>query len=164
MLESPGSTCGLFPGCLRESPAPLLMPSAHLPQFHPLGHPSPPHNKKPVSEPPPAGPPRPRRSSQPRLFLQEQRSGVVGVKEEKPSHSPVLPPSPFSPALRQDVTHKPDNKHLKALEGSRPGPRLSDLAPPPPQDNKIKQEPKTPIAPKKTQVRTSAGGDAAAAV
>lgn len=78
---------------------------------------------------------------------------MVGVKEEKPSHSPVLPPSPFSPALRQDL-HKPDNKHLKTLEGPRPGPRLSDLAPQ--QDSKIKQEPKTPITPKKTQVSTAA--------
>lgn len=81
-----------------------------------------------------------------------------GVKEEKPSHSPVLPPSPFSPALRQDL-HKPDNKHLKTVDGSRPGPRLSDLAVPPQQDNKIKQEPKTPIAPKKTQVCPGPGTD-----
>lgn len=76
---------------------------------------------------------------------------MVGVKEEKPSHSPVLPPLPFSPALRQDL-HKPDNKHLKTLEGPRPGPRLSDLAAPPQQDSKIKAEPKTAITPKKTQV------------
>lgn len=76
---------------------------------------------------------------------------MVGIKEEKPSLSPVLPPSPFSPALRQDL-HKPDNKHLKTLEGPRPRPRLSDLAALPLQDGKIKQEPKTPIAPKKTQV------------
>ncbi|XP_023264614.1 bromodomain-containing protein 4-like, partial [Seriola lalandi dorsalis] len=85
----------------------------------------------------------------------EQRSNLVGVKEEKPSQSPVLPPSPFSPAMRQD-THKPDNKHrldLKPLDGSRPGSRLLDSPAPPcsQQDNKIKQEPKTPIAPKKTQ-------------
>lgn len=80
-----------------------------------------------------------------------------GVKEEKPSHSPVLPPSPFSPALRQDL-HKPDNKHLKTLEGPRPGPRLSDLAAPPQQDGKIKAEPKTAITPKKTQVGAGVGG------
>lgn len=80
---------------------------------------------------------------------------MVGVKEEKPSHSPVLPPSPFSPALRQDL-HKPDNKPLKTLEGPRPGPCLSDLAAPPQQESKIKQEPKTPTAPKKTQVCTGA--------
>lgn len=88
---------------------------------------------------------------------------MVGVKEEKPSHSPVLPPSPFSPTLRQDL-HKPEVKHLKALEGSRLGPRLSDLAPPPQQDNKIKQEPKTPIAPKKPQVCTTALARAPASV
>ena len=44
------------------------------------------------------------------VFLQEPRSNLGGVKEEKPSHSPVLPPSPFSPVMRQD-SHKPDNKH-----------------------------------------------------
>lgn len=83
---------------------------------------------------------------------------MVGVKEEKASHSPVLPPSPFSPALRQDL-HKPDTKHLKTLDGPRPGPRLSDLAAPPQQDSKIKQESKTPIAPKKTQVCMGARRD-----
>lgn len=43
---------------------------------------------------------------------------------------------------------------LKSLDGSRPGSRLPDSPAPPcsQQDNKIKQEPKTPIAPKKTQV------------
>lgn len=74
------------------------------------------------------------------------------VKEEKP------PPSHFSPAPRQD-THKPsDNTHthrsdLKPLDGSRPGPRLPDSPAPPPsqQDSKVKQEPKTPVGPKKTQ-------------
>lgn len=35
---------------------------------------------------------------------------MVGVKEEKSSQSPVLPPSPFSPAMRQE-SHKSDNKH-----------------------------------------------------
>uniref|UniRef100_H3CCY0 Bromodomain containing 4 n=1 Tax=Tetraodon nigroviridis TaxID=99883 RepID=H3CCY0_TETNG len=140
-------------GCLRESPSPLLMPSTHMPQFHAMGHPSPSHNKKHVSDPFLIQSP-----SHSLAFVNgvimwhkcEQRSGVVGVKEEKPSHSPVLPPSPFSPALRPDL-HKPENKHLKTLEGPRPGPRLSDLAAPPQQDSKIKQEPKTPIAPKKTQ-------------
>lgn len=34
----------------------------------------------------------------------------MGIKEEKLSQSPVLPPSPFSPGVRQDA-HKPDNKH-----------------------------------------------------
>lgn len=119
-------------GCLRESPSPLMMHSPQMPQFHTMGQQSPSQIKK-----------------------HDPRSNLVGVKEEKPSQSPVLPPSPFSPAMRLD-THKPDNKHrldLKPLDGSRPGPRLPDSPAPPcsQQDNKIKQEPKTPIAPKKTQ-------------
>ncbi|XP_062243617.1 bromodomain-containing protein 4-like isoform X2 [Platichthys flesus] len=119
-------------GCLRESPPPLMMHSPQMPQFHTAGHSSPPHTKK-----------------------HEPRSNLVEVKEEKPSHSPVLPPSPFSPVVRQD-SHKPDNKHrldLKPLDGSRPGPRLLDSPAPPcsQPDIKIKQEPKTPTAPKKTQ-------------
>lgn len=118
-------------GCLRESPSPLMMHSPQMPPFHPMGQQSPPQTKK-----------------------HEQRPGLVGVKEEKPSQSPVLPPSPFSPAMRQDSQHKPDNKHnLKSSDGSRPGSRLPDSPAPPcsQQENKIKQEPKTPIAPKKTQ-------------
>lgn len=53
------------------------------------------------------------------------------------------------------TTHmSPSGLDLKPLDGSRPGPRLPDSPAPPcsQQDNKIKQEPKTPIAPKKTQV------------
>ncbi|XP_040891694.1 bromodomain-containing protein 4-like [Toxotes jaculatrix] len=119
-------------GCLRESPSPLMMHSPQMPQFHTMGQQSPSQTKK-----------------------HEQRSNLVGGKEEKPSQSPVLPPSTFSPAMRQE-THKPDNKHrldLKPLDGSRPGSRLPDspALPCSQQDNKIKQEPKTPIAPKKTQ-------------
>ncbi|XP_067354006.1 bromodomain-containing protein 4-like isoform X3 [Channa argus] len=119
-------------GCLQDSPPPLMMHSPQMPQFHPMGQQSPSQNKK-----------------------HEQRSNLVGVKEEKPSQSPVLPPSPFSPALHQDA-HKPDNKHrldLKSMDASRPGSRLPDSPAPlcSLQDNKIKQEPKTPIAPKKTQ-------------
>ncbi|XP_029909776.1 bromodomain-containing protein 4-like [Myripristis murdjan] len=122
-------------GSLRESPSSLMMHSPQMPQFHTIGQQSPSQTKK-----------------------HEQRSNLVGVKEEKPSHSPVLPPSPFSPALRQD-THKPlDNKQthrsdLKPLDGSRPSSRLPDspALPLSQQDNKVKQEPKTPIAPKKTQ-------------
>ncbi|XP_029356626.1 bromodomain-containing protein 4-like [Echeneis naucrates] len=119
-------------GCLRESSSPLMMHSPQMPQFHPMGRQSPPQIKK-----------------------LEQRPNLVGIKEEKPSQSPVLPPSPFSPTMRQD-THKPDTKHridVKPLDGSRPGSRLLDSPAPPcsQQDIKIKQEPKTPIAPKKTQ-------------
>uniref|UniRef100_A0A8C9WU79 Bromodomain containing 4 n=2 Tax=Sander lucioperca TaxID=283035 RepID=A0A8C9WU79_SANLU len=134
---SPRSKADPFPtGVLRESPSPLMMHSPQMPQFHPMGQQSPSQTKK-----------------------HEQRSNLVAVKEEKLSQSPVLPPSPFSPAMRQE-THKHDNKHseykrldMKPLDGSRPGSRLPDSPAPPctQQDNKIKQEPKTPIAPKKTQ-------------
>ncbi|KAK2817363.1 hypothetical protein Q5P01_025554 [Channa striata] len=118
--------------CLQDSPSPLMMHSPHMPQFHPMGQQSPSQTKK-----------------------HEQRSNLVGVKEEKPSQSPILPPSPFSPALHQD-THKPDSKHridLKSVDASRAGSRLPDSPAPlcSLQDNKIKQEPKTPIAPKKAQ-------------
>ncbi|KAM4584542.1 bromodomain-containing protein 4-like isoform 1-T1 [Odontesthes bonariensis] len=129
---SPRSKVEPFPtGCLRESPSPL-MHSPQMPQFHTMGQQSPSQTKK-----------------------HEQRSNLVVVKEEKPSQSPVLPPSPFSPAVRQD-THKPDSKHrldMKPLDGSRPIPHLPDSPVPPcsQQDIKIKQEPKTSIAPKKTQ-------------
>nr|XP_019962606.1 PREDICTED: bromodomain-containing protein 4-like [Paralichthys olivaceus] len=130
-LPSPRSKAEPFStGCLRESPSPLMMHSPQMPQFHTVGQQSPSQTKK-----------------------HEPRSNLVGVKEEKTSHSPVLPPSPFSPAVRQD-SHKPDNKHnLKPLDGSRPGSRLLDSPAPPcsQPDIKIKQEPKTPIAPKKTQ-------------
>ncbi|KAM3864552.1 bromodomain-containing protein 4-like [Diretmus argenteus] len=121
-------------GSLRESPS-SLMHSPQMPQFHTIGQQSPSQTKK-----------------------HEQRSNLVGVKEEKPSHSPVLPPSPFSPALRQDTHKLIDNKQthrsdLKSLDGSRPGSRLPDspALPSSHKDNKVKQEPKTPIAPKKTQ-------------
>ncbi|XP_032384391.1 bromodomain-containing protein 4 isoform X3 [Etheostoma spectabile] len=130
---SPRSKAEPFPtGVLRESPSPLMMHSPQMPQFHPMGQQSPSQTKK-----------------------HEPRSNLVAVKEEKLSQSPVLPPSPFSPAMRQD-THKHDSKHrldLKPMDGSRPGSRLPDSPAPPcsQKDNKIKQEPKTPIAPKKTQ-------------
>ncbi|XP_068177120.1 bromodomain-containing protein 4-like isoform X2 [Antennarius striatus] len=134
---SPQSRAEPFPtGCLRDSPSPPMMHSPQMPPFHAVGQPSPPPTKK-----------------------HEQRSNLTGVKEEKPPQSPpVLPPSPFSPAVRQE-SHKPD-KHrldLKPVDGPRPTPRLPEsLAPPPPcskQDGKIKQEPKTPVAPKKTQLK-----------
>ncbi|KAM4751302.1 bromodomain-containing protein 4-like isoform 1-T2 [Anableps anableps] len=131
---SPQNTAETFTakGCLRESPSSLMMHSPQMPQFHPMGQQSPLQTKK-----------------------HEQRSNLTGVKEEKPSQSPGLPSSPFSPAIRQD-THKPDNKHsleMKPLDGSRPIPRLPNSPSPPTSqpENKIKQEPKTPIAPKKTQ-------------
>ncbi|KAM9491959.1 bromodomain-containing protein 4-like isoform 2-T8 [Salvelinus alpinus] len=114
-------------GPRRESPSPLMIHSPQMPQFPPMRQ-SPSQPKKP-----------------------NQR-----VKEEKPLRSPVLPPSPFSPAQRH---HKPqDNKHthrsdVKLLDGSHPGLHLPDSPAPPPshQDSKLKQEAKTPITAKKTQ-------------
>uniref|UniRef100_A0A1A8HVU2 Bromodomain containing 4 n=1 Tax=Nothobranchius kuhntae TaxID=321403 RepID=A0A1A8HVU2_NOTKU len=119
-------------GSLHESSSPLTMQSPPMPQFHTMGHQSPSQTKK-----------------------LEQRSSLMAIKEEKSSQSPVLPLSPFSPASCQDAI-KPDNKHsldMKPLDGCRPIPRLpgSPAQPCSQQDMKIKQEPETPIAPKKTQ-------------
>ncbi|KAM3623347.1 uncharacterized protein V6R79_009993 [Siganus canaliculatus] len=128
--SSPHSKLETFStGCLRESPSPQMMASPQMPQFHTMEQQSPSQNKK-----------------------HDQRSNMV-VKEEKLSQSPLLPPSPFSPAMRQESL-RTDNKNrldLKPLD--RPTSRLSDSPAPPVshQDSKIKQEPKTPIAPKKTQ-------------
>ncbi|XP_015238721.1 PREDICTED: bromodomain-containing protein 4-like isoform X3 [Cyprinodon variegatus] len=131
---SPQNTAEAFSnkGCLRESPSPLMMHSPQMPQFHPMGQQSPLQTKK-----------------------HEQRSNLVGVKEEKLPQSPGLPSSPFNPAIRQDA-NKPDNTHsveIKPLDGSRPVPRLPNSSSPAAsqQDIKVKQEPKTPITSKKTQ-------------
>ncbi|KAM9793067.1 bromodomain-containing protein 4-like [Neosynchiropus ocellatus] len=120
-----------FPaGCLREAPSPMMIHSPQMPLFHSGGQQSPTLNKK-----------------------HDQRPNMVTVKEEKASHSPVLPPSPFSPAMRVD-SHKTDNKqNLKPSDGPRSSSRLPDSLAPSSfqQDSKIKQEPKTPTAQKKSQ-------------
>ncbi|XP_056135842.1 bromodomain-containing protein 4-like isoform X2 [Lampris incognitus] len=135
--SSPRSKSELFStGSLRNSPSSLIMHSPQMPQFQPIEQHSPLQPKK-----------------------NEQRSNLGGVKEEKRSHSPAfLPSSPFSPALRQDTHKSHDNKQtqrsdLKPLDPSRHGSHFSDspALPSSQQDNKVKQEPKTPIAPKKTQ-------------
>lgn len=118
--------------CLRESPSPLMMHSPQMPPFHAVGQHSPLHTKK-----------------------HEQRSNLVAVKEEKSSKSPVVTPASFSPVMPQDL-HKTENKHgldVKSFEGPQPGCCLSDSPAPScgQQDIKIKQEPKTPVGPKKTQ-------------
>ncbi|XP_034043675.1 bromodomain-containing protein 4-like isoform X2 [Thalassophryne amazonica] len=131
---SPRSKVETFPiVCLRESPSPLMMHSPQMPQFQTSGQQSPSQTKK-----------------------NELRSNMMGVKEEKISQSPVLPPSPFSPTLRQETHKLPDNKlthNTKPLDVTRPGAGLPDSPVPPcsQQDVKIKQEPKTLIAPQKTQ-------------
>ncbi|XP_051940170.1 bromodomain-containing protein 4-like isoform X2 [Hippocampus zosterae] len=116
-------------GCLRDSPSPLMMHCPLIPQFQTTGQPSPSQIKK-----------------------NDQRSNLV--KEEKPSRSPVLTPPPFSPAMRPD-TQKHDSKHRvegKSSAGSRSSSRLPDslVQTCPQQDTKVKQEPKTPTASKRT--------------
>ncbi|XP_057698999.1 bromodomain-containing protein 4-like isoform X2 [Corythoichthys intestinalis] len=116
-------------GCLRDSPSPLMMHCPLLPQFQATGQQSPTQIKK-----------------------NDQRSNLI--KEEKQSHSPVLSPSPFSPAMRLD-TQKHDTKHRldgKSSDGSRPSSRLSDslVQACPQQDTKVKQESKTSMGSKRT--------------
>ncbi|XP_007229120.3 bromodomain-containing protein 4 isoform X1 [Astyanax mexicanus] len=134
-------------GHLRENPSPLMMHSPQISQYTPVVHQSPPHNLQPKKEPPQRGP----------LVL-------GGVKEEKQQPpSPVMRSESFSPAMRPEPHKQPESKpHLpshgqprqdmKPLESSRPIIRSSEQSGPPPsmQDkDKFKQEPKTPVAPKK---------------
>lgn len=45
-------SCVVCPGCLRQSPLPLMMHSPQMPQFHCIGQQSPSQTKKAVSEQP----------------------------------------------------------------------------------------------------------------
>uniref|UniRef100_A0A8C2G412 Bromodomain containing 4 n=1 Tax=Cyprinus carpio TaxID=7962 RepID=A0A8C2G412_CYPCA len=124
---------------MRDNPSPLMMHSPQISQYG-LVHQSPPQAKK---EP------------------QQGPSALGGIKEEKLPPSPVMRGEPFSPAMRQDPHKHPEKRtvyHLvleadmKPLESSRPVIRSSEQSGPPPsmQDKeKFKQEPKTPVAPKK---------------
>ncbi|KAK7929402.1 hypothetical protein WMY93_005797 [Mugilogobius chulae] len=86
--------------CVHPGTSPLMhSPHTH---FSTVEQPSPPHSKR-----------------------TEQRFKITNVKEERASHSPGLPPSAFSPALR------PDSKHRQ-------------------QHDRIKQEAKTSVSSKKT--------------
>ncbi|XP_059415410.1 bromodomain-containing protein 4 isoform X5 [Carassius carassius] len=128
---------------MRDNPSPLMMHSPQMSQYT-LVHPSPPQ----VPKKEPQGP-----------------SALGGIKEEKLPPSPVMRGEPFSPALRQDPHKHPESKptmpghsqqkaDMKPLESSRPVIRSSEQSGPPPsmQDKeKFKQEPKTPVAPKKVQ-------------
>ncbi|XP_055079825.1 bromodomain-containing protein 3-like isoform X2 [Periophthalmus magnuspinnatus] len=105
-------------GCVRPGSSPLL----HSPRFNLVEQQSPPHSKK-----------------------NEQRSKTTNIKEERASHSPVLPQSPFSPTLRPDNKHRADGRPLDA---PRSGPQFLDS--PGPQHDRIKQEAKAPISSKKT--------------
>uniref|UniRef100_A0A8C1VVR1 Bromodomain containing 4 n=1 Tax=Cyprinus carpio TaxID=7962 RepID=A0A8C1VVR1_CYPCA len=119
---------------MRDNPSPLMMHSPQISQYG-LVHQSPPQAKK---EP------------------QQGPSVLGGIKEEKLPPSPVMRGEPFSPAMRQDPHKHPESKptmpDMKPLESSRPVIRSSEQSGPPPsmQDKeKFKQEPKTPVAPKK---------------
>lgn len=130
-LPSPHSKTERYStGCLRGSPSPLMTHSPQRPQFNTVGQQSPAQTKR-----------------------HELRSNLVNIKDEK-RHSPVLPPSSFSPALRQDSHKALDSRHridLKPPDGSRPVPQFPDSPRRTfPQQDKIKQEAKTPIVTKKT--------------
>lgn len=74
----------------------------------------------------------------------EQRSKTPNVKEERAAHSPALPASPFSPALRPDTYKSVDSKlgaDRRSGEGSRSVPHPPDS--PGPQPERIKQESKS---------------------
>ncbi|XP_072561285.1 bromodomain-containing protein 4 isoform X2 [Paramormyrops kingsleyae] len=132
-------------GHLRESPSPLMMHSSQMPQYPPITHPSSPH------------------SMQPKKPEQRVPSALAGVKEEKLPPSPASQGEPFSPVLRQEANKHPDSKppqpghgqqrsDPKLLESSRPVIRSLDTGGPAqnvPDKDKFKQEPKTPVAPKK---------------
>ncbi|XP_051994884.1 bromodomain-containing protein 4 isoform X2 [Xyrauchen texanus] len=126
---------------LRDNPSPLMMHSPQISQYG-LVHQSPTQVKK---EP------------------QRGPSALGGIKEEKLPPSPVMRGEPFSPVMRQETHKHPDSKptmpghsqqraDMKPLESSRPVIRSSEHSGPSPsmQDkDKFKQEPKTPVAPKK---------------
>ncbi|KAG8128880.1 hypothetical protein E2320_015680, partial [Naja naja] len=133
-------------GHLREAPSPLMMHSPQMPPFQGLPHQSPPQS-----------------NVQPKK--QELRAASVVqsqpmVKEEK-MQSPVIRNETFSPALRQDPTKHPESikppvhmqqrTEMKTVDSGRPVIRPSEQnAPPGVQDKeRQKQEPKTPVAPKK---------------
>ncbi|XP_066530305.1 bromodomain-containing protein 4 isoform X3 [Hoplias malabaricus] len=133
-------------GHLRENPSPLMMHSPQISQYPSVVHHSPPHNLQPKKEP------------------QQRCPPVLGVlKEEKQPPSPVIRSDSFSPALRPEPHKQPESKpdvpphgqqrpDMKPLEISRPVIRSSDQSGPSPsmqEKDKFKQEPKTPVAPKK---------------
>ncbi|XP_046690578.1 bromodomain-containing protein 4 isoform X3 [Silurus meridionalis] len=132
-------------GHLRENPSPLMMHSPQISQYPPVVHQSPPQNIQPKKEPQ-RGPPA--------LSL---------LKEEKQPPSPIMRSESFSPPIRQEPHKQPESKtqmqghgqqrpDMKPLDTSRPVIRSSDQSGPPPtmpEKDKFKQEPKTPVAPKK---------------
>ncbi|XP_038143886.1 bromodomain-containing protein 4 isoform X1 [Cyprinodon tularosa] len=130
-------------GQIRDNPSPLMMHSPHMSQFPSVPHSSPPQNIQPKKQ---------------------RASGSKGaIKEEKLPSSPVMRGEQFNPAMRTDHHKHPDIKpsqtgqgqqNVKSVDISRPVSRSSEPSGPPPtlqEKEKFKQEPKTPIAPKKVQ-------------
>ncbi|MBN3324210.1 BRD4 protein, partial [Atractosteus spatula] len=145
-----------YAGHMRENPSPLMMHSPQMPQYPSIVHPSPPHQnlqpKKPVN------------ILRTQHCTEEQRPAPPhgGVKEEKMPPSPVIRGEPFSPTMRQEPPKHPDKppqqghtqqrSDVRQMESSRPVIRPSEQSAPPssgPDKDKLKQEPKTPVAPKK---------------
>ncbi|XP_036423380.1 bromodomain-containing protein 4 isoform X2 [Colossoma macropomum] len=133
-------------GHMRENPSPLMMHSPQISHYPPVVHESPSHNLQPKKEPQQQGPP-----------------ALGALKEEKQPPSPVIRAESFSPAMRPEPHKQPESKphvpphsqqrpDMKPLESSRPVIRSSDQSGPSPsmhEKDKFKQEPKTPVAPKK---------------
>lgn len=126
-----------------------MIHSPQMPQFQSLTHQSPPQQsvqpKKQELRPPSVVQPQP----------------LVVVKEEK-IHSPIIRSEPFSTSLRPEPPkhpesikapgHLPQRPEMKPVDVGRPVIRPPEqTAPPPgaPDKDKQKQEPKTPVAPKK---------------
>ncbi|MXQ93501.1 hypothetical protein E5288_WYG021185 [Bos mutus] len=136
-------------GHLREAPSPLMIHSPQIPQFQSLTHQSPPQqNVQPKKQ-------------ELRAASVVQPQPLVVVKEEK-IHSPIIRSEPFSPSLRPEPpkhpesikapVHLPQRPEMKPVDVGRPVIRPPEQnAPPPgaPDKDKQKQEPKTPVAPKK---------------
>lgn len=93
--------------------------------------------------------------------VQSQPQPLVVVKEEK-IHSPIIRSEPFSPSLRPEPpkhpesikapVHLPQRPEMKGVDVGRPVIRPPEQNAPPPgasDKDKQKQEPKTPVAPKK---------------
>lgn len=150
--EGPSFTCSFLflpLGHLREAPSPLMIHSPQMPPFQGLTHQSPPQqNVQPKKQDLRAAP-----------VVQPQP--LVVVKEEK-THSPVVRSEPFSPSLRPEPpkhpenikapVHLPQRPEMKPVDIGRPviRPPEQNAAPPgAPDKDKQKQEPKTPVAPKK---------------
>ncbi|CAI9591916.1 unnamed protein product [Staurois parvus] len=131
-------------GHLREAPSPLLH-SSQVPPFAGLSHPSSPQAVQSKKQ-------EMRGSS----VLQPQ---PLVVKEDK-RHSPSLRPEGFSPGMRSEPhklpeqlktsSHVQPRPEMKPIDGSRPVRAPESITSQGvPEKEKQKQEPKTPVAPKK---------------